>query len=53
MEEAVEKADIILVSGGNTLYAVDRWTYLGLDELLRGAAHRGKVMAGGSAGASK
>lgn len=49
----MEKADIILVSGGNTLYAVDRWTYLGLDELLRGAAHRGKVMAGGSAGASK
>ena len=51
MEEAVDKADIILVSGGNTLYAVDRWEYLGLDELLRGAAHRGKVMAGGSAGA--
>ena len=51
MEEAVDKADIILVSGGNTLYAVDRWEYLGLDELLRGAAHRGTVMAGGSAGA--
>jgi len=51
MEDAVDKADIILVSGGNTLYAVDRWEYLGLDELLRGAAHHGKVMAGGSAGA--
>ena len=51
MEDAVDKADIILVSGGNTLYAIDRWEYLGLDELLRGAAHRGKVMAGGSAGA--
>ncbi|KAL7524143.1 hypothetical protein ACHAXR_001016, partial [Thalassiosira sp. AJA248-18] len=51
MEEAVDKADIILVSGGNTLYAIDRWSYLGLDELLKGAAHRGKVMAGGSAGA--
>jgi len=51
MEELVDKADIILVSGGNTLYAVDRWEFLGLDELLRGAAHSGKVMAGGSAGA--
>lgn len=51
MEQAVDKADIILVSGGNTLYAVDRWKYLGFDELLRGAALNGKVMAGGSAGA--
>lgn len=51
MEEAVDNADIILVSGGNTLYALDRWRYLGLDELLRTAAERGTVMAGGSAGA--
>ena len=51
MEEAVDNADIILVSGGNTLYALDRWRYLGLDEMLRTAAERGTVMAGGSAGA--
>ncbi len=51
MEEAVDDADIILVSGGNTLYALDRWRYLGLDEMLRTAAERGTVMAGGSAGA--
>jgi len=51
MEEAVDKADIILVSGGNTLYAVDRWEYLGLGEMLKEAAGRGTVMAGGSAGA--
>ena len=51
MEEAVDNADIILVSGGNTLYALDRWRYLGLDDLLRTAAERGTVMAGGSAGA--
>ena len=51
MERMVAEADIILVSGGNTLYAVDRWRHLGLDVLLREAAYNGKVMAGGSAGA--
>ena len=51
MVEKIDNSDIILVSGGNTLYAVDRWVYLGLDELLKGAAYQGKVMAGGSAGA--
>jgi dipeptidase E len=51
MEEAVNEADIILVSGGNTLYAVDRWERLGLSDLLRDAALRGTVIAGGSAGA--
>ena len=38
MEEAREKigrADVIIVSGGNTLFAVDRWTKLGLHEVLR------------------
>lgn len=51
MEQALEDADIILVSGGNTLFAVDRWEYLGLGDLLRDAALNGKIMAGGSAGA--
>ena len=51
MEEKVDKSDIILVSGGNTLYAVDRWNYLGLNEMLIEAANKGKVLAGGSAGA--
>ena len=51
MAEAVDKADIILVSGGNTQYAVDRWKYLGLDELLKDASLQGTVMCGGSAGA--
>ncbi len=51
MEEALDEADIILVSGGNTLFAIDRWEYLGLGDLLRDAALSGKVMAGGSAGA--
>ena len=51
MEEKVDKSDIILVSGGNTLYALDRWNYLGLNEMLIEAANKGKVLAGGSAGA--
>lgn len=51
MVKAVDGADIILVSGGNTLYAVDRWEKLGLGDLLRGASVNGKVMTGGSAGA--
>jgi dipeptidase E len=50
LEEAVQKAHVILVSGGNTLYAVDRWRMLGLDGLLKDAAERGVVMTGGSAG---
>ena len=51
MEEKVDKSDIILVSGGNTLYAVDRWNYLGLNEMLIEASNKGKVLCGGSAGA--
>ncbi|KNC74069.1 hypothetical protein, variant [Sphaeroforma arctica JP610] len=49
--EAVQKADIVVVSGGNTLYAVDRWVKLGIDKLLRQAVERRVVMCGGSAGA--
>ena len=47
----LEWADAIVVSGGNTLFAVERWRALGVDALLREAAARGVVMAGGSAGA--
>merc|ERR1712241_1406179 len=41
----------ILVSGGNTLYACDKWKSLGLGPLLKAAEVRGAVMCGGSAGA--
>jgi dipeptidase E len=51
LKAAVEGADIVLVSGGNTLYAVDRWVALGLDDLLRQALREGVVACGGSAGA--
>ncbi|KPA77556.1 putative cyclin 1 putativeserine peptidase family S51 peptidase E [Leptomonas pyrrhocoris] len=45
------EADVVVVSGGNTLYAVRRWEETGLDKLLRAAAARQVVLAGGSAGA--
>lgn len=43
---------MVFVGGGNTLYAVDRWTRLGwMVPLLREAAERGCVLTGGPAGA--
>ena len=51
VEEALGAADAVLVSGGNTLFAVERWRRAGLVEPLRAAAERGAVMCGGSAGA--
>ena len=39
------------MSGGNTLYALDRWKRLGMDVFLRKAMARGAVLTGGSAGA--
>jgi len=52
MVAAVEAADVILVSGGNTLFACDRWVALGLNALIRDAMNRGAVLCGGSAGAA-
>ncbi|RNF09349.1 cyclin 1 [Trypanosoma rangeli] len=49
--EFLSQAHIVLVSGGNTLFAIRRWEETGLDVCLRAAAIRGAVLAGGSAGA--
>mmetsp|Transcript_26086 Transcript_26086/g.36785 ORF Transcript_26086/g.36785 Transcript_26086/m.36785 type:complete len:348 (-) Transcript_26086:2085-3128(-) len=51
LSATMDEADVIVVSGGNTLYAVDRWKLLDIDQMLRGAMHRGAVLTGGSAGA--
>ena len=51
IEEVIDEADVIIVGGGNTLYAVDRWSDLNMIPLLRRAMARGVVMTGGSAGA--
>jgi dipeptidase E len=45
------EADIVLVSGGNTLYAMQRWHLAGITDTLRDCMERGAVMCGGSAGA--
>lgn len=46
----VDWADLIMVSGGNSLFAMLRWQSIGLDQLLLEAASNGTVMCGGSAG---
>ena len=51
MSALVRAADVLLVSGGNTLFAVDRWVKCRLHPLLHEAAARGAVLTGGSAGA--
>ena len=51
LRTAIEDADIILASGGNTLHAVDRWSRLNMVPMLREASERGAVFTGGSAGA--
>eukprot|EP00457_Paulinella_chromatophora_P005721 gb/GEZN01005738.1/.p1 GENE.gb/GEZN01005738.1/~~gb/GEZN01005738.1/.p1 ORF type:complete len:369 (+),score=38.98 gb/GEZN01005738.1/:53-1108(+) len=50
MKTAFDSADIVLVSGGNTLYALNRWAVTGVDKLLWEAMKKGTVMSGGSAG---
>jgi dipeptidase E len=50
MESALGGADVVVVSGGNTLFAVDRWKQTGLDKHILRAVERGVVFAGGSAG---
>lgn len=46
----VDWADVVICSGGNTLYALVRWQELGINFLLKEAAERGVVLCGGSAG---
>ena len=51
LEREVGRADVLVVGGGNTLHAIDRWGRVGLIPVLRRAADRGCVLTGGSAGA--
>ena len=46
----VDWADLIMISGGNSLFAMLRWQTIGLDLLIKEAAEREKVLCGGSAG---
>jgi len=47
---AFAASQIVVVSGGNSLYMCDTWVALGIDALIRSAIERGTVFAGGSAG---
>jgi dipeptidase E len=52
MQAQINAADVILVGGGNTLFAMDRWEFLGLTQAIKDAATSGKkIVCGGSAGA--
>ena len=51
IKASIRKADIIAVSGGNTLFAMNKFRQLGVDKMLHEAMNRGCVMSGGSAGA--
>lgn len=48
IQASIEQADVIVVGGGNTLFAVDRWTKLGVVDHLRQSS---AILTGGSAGA--
>lgn len=49
-EQMIEKADAIIIGGGNTLNMLGIWQAQGIDQLLIEAMQRGTIVAGGSAG---
>ena len=51
LEDKILSADLIYVSGGNTLKLMRRWRRLGVDKILERAHEQGIVLAGLSAGA--
>ncbi|MDB5183040.1 MAG: peptidase [Candidatus Saccharibacteria bacterium] len=51
IKNAIDAADVIYVGGGNTLKMMTKWRKMGVDKLLLGAAERGAVLSGLSAGA--
>ena len=46
-----EKADLIYVGGGDTVFMIEHWKKVGVLPLLRDAYERGVILAGLSAGA--
>ena len=51
MKAKFEKADVIYVGGGDTVFMIESWKKSGLLELIKAAYERGVVIAGLSAGA--
>jgi|WetSurMetagenome_2_1015567.scaffolds.fasta_scaffold30938_5 dipeptidase E len=50
IREKLLESDIILVTGGNTIYLLDAWKAVGADKILKEAFNSGIVLAGVSAG---
>lgn len=51
LKEKFEKADLIYVGGGNTVFMLEKWKESGFLELIKDAYERGVIIAGLSAGA--
>lgn len=51
MQEKFDKADMIYVGGGDTVFMIEQWKKTGLLPLIEGAYRRGAVLCGLSAGA--
>ncbi|MBE7101384.1 MAG: peptidase E [Clostridiales bacterium] len=51
MKAKFEKADLIYVGGGDTVFMIEHWKKTGLLEFLKAAYERGVIIAGLSAGA--
>lgn len=51
MQEKINNADFLYLSGGDTKHAIDVWKKYGIDKMLSDAMKNGKVMTGISAGA--
>lgn len=51
LEEKFEKADMIYVGGGDTVFMIESWKKTGMLELIQKAYDRGVIIAGLSAGA--
>ena len=51
MKAKFEKADMIYVGGGDTVFMIEEWKKSGLLPLIEGAYNRGVIIAGLSAGA--
>lgn len=52
MEAALSNKDVIIISGGNSLFAVDRLKKLGVQPMIENAVKKyNTILSGGSAGA--
>ncbi|MEG0364904.1 MAG: Type 1 glutamine amidotransferase-like domain-containing protein [Erysipelotrichales bacterium] len=51
VQEKIEKADVIYVSGGNTFFLLDILKRTGMDEVIINEINKGKLYIGESAGA--